>query len=122
MTKELTDNREYTEVWKKFIEAANTGNRFSGKGDKEAESHYFNINTRIRPESSKSRGDMDGRMSNISKGAIGDASMDDGEEAFNRNAILDLTEQRSRIIERQHKLEEELRLKRLAEQREKDKK
>ena len=95
MSKELGDDtREYNEAWKKFIEAATTGNRFSGKGEKDAESTYFNKNTRIRPESSKSRGDMDGRMSNISKGAIGDASMDDGEEAFNRNAKLDLEEQR----------------------------
>jgi hypothetical protein len=44
---------------------------------------------------------MDGRMSNISKGAIGEASEADDGELFNRNAILDLTEQRQKVIERQ---------------------
>ncbi len=74
-----------------------------------------------RPESGKTHGE-DGRMSNISKGAIGESVADENPEQFNKNAILDLQEQRAKVIERQAKLEDDLRQKRLLEQKEKDRK
>ena len=52
-----------------------------------------------RPESGKIPGE-DGRMSNISKGAIGESVADENPEQFNKNAILDLQEQRAKVIDR----------------------
>lgn len=65
ITKELTDNRDQYELWKKFIEAAHTANRFNNTG---TDSLYANTNVRIRPVSGLTHADGDGRMSNISKG------------------------------------------------------
>ena len=80
-------------------------------------------NVRVRPVSGLTHGDdtRDGRQSNISKGAIGEASQDDGDETFNRNAIHDLHEQRAKVIDRQRKLDDEIRVRKAKEDKLKEK-
>lgn len=84
-----------------------------------ATEEFLNKNVRVRPVSGLTHGDdtRDGRQSTISRGAIGEQSQDDGDETFNRNAILDLQEQRAKVIERQFKLEEELRAKKAKDEK-----
>jgi len=118
VTRELSDVSSKDELVRKYIEYDHT--RFR---DMTADSVVLKNNRVLheRPESGKTHGE-DGRMSNISKGNIGESTTDENPEQFNKNAILDLQEQRAKVIERQRQLEEELRLKKLAEQKEKDRK
>ena len=119
ITKELNDNREQYDTWKKFIEAAHTVNRFHSTGN---DTLYTNTNVRIRPISGMTHGDGDGRMSNISKGAIGDIGQENDDSAFNEICKNELNRQRENVKEKKDRFEEELRQKRLAEERKKNEK
>lgn len=120
VSKEVADSREQTEIWKKFEEASQTVNRFHSTGN---DTQYTNTNVRIRPISGITHGgDADGRMSNISKGAIGEISQDDNDATFNENAKMDLERLRERVKERKDNLEEALRKKLAEELRKKNEK
>lgn len=71
VTKELADNQDHLDEWKKFIEATHTANRFAGGA---TDSMYTNHNIRInpRPISGMTHADGDGRASNVSKNQLGD--------------------------------------------------
>jgi len=96
VTRELSDVASKDELIRKYIEYDHT--RFK---DISADSVVLK-NNRVaheRPESGKNQGE-DGRMSNISKGGIGESVADENPEQFHKNAMLDLQEQRSKVIDR----------------------
>lgn len=88
VARELTDNQDHNDEWRKFIDAMHNDNRFAGGA---TDSQYTNLNIRInpRPISGMTHADGDGRQSNISKNR-GDMSVDETEEVFNRDAVLEM--------------------------------
>ena len=71
---------------------------------------FINKNVRVRPVSGVTHGDetKDGRQSSISKAAIQNEVIDEGEDNYNKFAILELEDQRKTIKDQHKKMMEEV--------------
>ena len=80
---------------------------------------FVDKNVRVRPISGITHGDdtRDGRQSNISKGMGIEASMDDGDVAFNQGAASDLQVHRDQIKARKAAYDEQVRKRIAAEEK-----
>lgn len=84
---------------------------------------FINKNIRVRPVSGITHGDetKDGRQSNISRGQPTEGE-NEGEDNYNKFAILELEDQRKAVKKAERERLEELRKKKMQEEKEKEKK